>query len=264
MPQESKFVEAGKEFCRGKTMSLLPVPTVHRGRSRGFWGLAQPWWVWHGLAGLCICVGDGGKHIKVPIKSLFFSTKKEQNLVFPLCHWEMWDCLFRPVQQSPLCSPLRRHHTEMFPSLTVRCFVASRTLSCSLCPTQEVAWTEQPMQADVRGDITSCIIPGLHPCLFTNLCSSAWALLCCDSFILLCVWACFWLHWKAYGFSVLMQMIKLTLWVTIFPPCCILLHWFWSFINYFSGITVSHILFCAKIWNHAYSATFLQIGNEFT
>lgn len=102
-----------------------------KGRSRVLQGLAQAWWARPGLAELCLCVRDGGKHINVPIKALFFSTKKQQNSVLPLCCWEMWDCLFRPAQQSPLCSPLAGHHPEMFPSLSVRHFVPSRTHSCS-------------------------------------------------------------------------------------------------------------------------------------
>lgn len=66
----------------------------------------------------------------------------------------------------------------------------------------------------------------LYPCRFPNLGPPAWALSFCESFILLCVWACFWLHWKDCGLS--MQMIKLTIGIRIFPSCCILLHWFWS------------------------------------
>lgn len=85
-----------------------------RGRSRVLQGLAQAWWGWHGLAGFCLCIGDGGKHFKMPIKALFFSAKKQQNSVLPLCCWEMWNCRFRQ------CSTL--HCVHLCKDTILRCF----------------------------------------------------------------------------------------------------------------------------------------------
>lgn len=155
------------------------------------------------------------------------------------------------MQKSPLCSPLESYCTEMSQPLTVRHCVPSRSSLVHSYSAQEVAsgtahegwcqrWRNLPRHTwrfllSVLACTDLCISSfflwqqsavqiQIHllcslQVFFPNLCWPAWQLFCCKSFILVTVWACFWLDWKAYGFTVPVQMVKLPLWVTILPPC---------------------------------------------